>query len=293
MDRSGPLAEVPTPWESLGDHSSLIPIAWKATGGVSSRLAAFKPKGLYLLVGGELEEQNNKVNVLTEQDLPVVHANLTGLPPQAGPTYRARTSATVLLIREEGFRNRLFTDDIYRRLIAVIQSALGRKTMYPSTKSTESPLAPRLRVLYLASNPFNTPTLQLDLEIREIETKIRMSEYRGYLEAIPKLAVRADDLQQALLVYKPHLVHFSGHGTTTGELVLEDSNRQQLTVRREAILTLFTALPDNLKGVLFNSCHSHDLAEAVTQVVDFAVGMKDAVADEAAILFASAFYRAI
>jgi hypothetical protein len=35
------------------------------------------------------------------------------------------------------------------------------------------------------------------------------------------------------------------------------------------------------------------LAEAVTQVVDFAIGMKGAFADEAAILFASAFYRAV
>jgi hypothetical protein len=215
------------------------------------------------------------------------------MPPRASSAYLARTNATVLLIRQEGFRNRLFTDNIYRRFISAIASSLGRKTMELPTKPSVAGKAPLLKVLYLASNPFNTPTLQLDLEIREIETKIRMSEHRDSLEAIPKLAVRPDDLQQALLVYKPHVVHFSGHGTTAGELVLEDSNRKQLTIRREAILTLFTALPDNLRGVLFNACHSHDLAEAVTQVVDFAVGMKDAVADEAAILFASAFYRAI
>ena len=292
-DRSGPLADVPTPWESLADHSSLISQPWKASSVISRRLAAFKPKGLYILVGGELEEQNNKTKVLVEHDLPVVYADLEGLPPQGSPTYLARTNATVLFIREEGFRGRLFTDDIYRRLITAISSSIGRKAINTATKPISAQQAPRLKVLYLASNPFNTQTLQLDLEIREIETKIRMSEHRDSLEAIPKLAVRPDDLQQALLVYKPHLVHFSGHGTTAGELVLEDSNRKQITVRREAILTLFTALPDNLRGILFNACHSSDMAEAVIQVVDFAIGMNNAIADEAAILFASAFYRAL
>jgi hypothetical protein len=158
---------------------------------------------------------------LAEQDLPVVYADLEGSPPRASPAYLARTNATVLLMREEAFRNRLFTDDIYRRLITAIASSFGGKTMNLPTKPSAAGNTPRLTVLYLASNPFNTPTLQLDLEIRAIETKIRMSEHRDSLEAILKLAVRPDDLQQALLVYKPHVVHFSGHGTTTGELVLD------------------------------------------------------------------------
>jgi hypothetical protein len=60
-DRSGPLAEVATPWEWLVDHSSLISQPWKATTVISRRLGAFKPKGLYLLVAGGTKQQPERV----------------------------------------------------------------------------------------------------------------------------------------------------------------------------------------------------------------------------------------
>ena len=78
----------------------------------------------------------------------------------------------------------------------------------------------KVKILFLAANPKNTPTLQLDEEIRAITQKIRSSEYRDSLELISAWAVRADDLLQVFNEHKPHIVHFSGHGSSEGEIIL-------------------------------------------------------------------------
>src|SRR5271155_5582266 len=75
------------------------------------------------------------------------------------------------------------------------------------------PSMSKTKVLFLASDPFKTHALALDEEIRAITAKIRSSDYRDAFELIPAFALRPDDLHQLLLQHKPHIVHFSGHGT--------------------------------------------------------------------------------
>ena len=43
--------------------------------------------------------------------------------------------------------------------------------------------------------------------------------------------------------------------------------------------------------VVLNACHSHEQAKAIVQEIDFVVGMADSIGDEAARVFAAAFYR--
>ena len=150
----------------------------------------------------------------------------------------------------------------------------------------------KTRVLFLAASPTVSP-LRLDEEIREITAKIRSAEYRDSLELISRWAVRPDDLQQELLQHQPHVLHFSGHGTESEELVLLDSNGRPKMVSNAALADLLRVLKDNLRLVVLNACFSRPQAEAITQVIDCAVGMNRAVGDEAAIKFAAAFYRAI
>lgn len=150
----------------------------------------------------------------------------------------------------------------------------------------------KIRVLFLAASPKVSP-LALDQEIREITTKIRAAEHRDSLEVISRWAVRPDDMQQALLEHRPHILHFSGHGTESEELVLLDGKGEPKPVSKEALVHLLGVLKDNLRLIVLNACFSRPQAEAITQVIDCAVGMNRAVGDEAAIGFASAFYRAI
>ena len=151
----------------------------------------------------------------------------------------------------------------------------------------------KVKILFLAANPKNTPTLQLDEEIRAITQKIRSSEYRDSLELISAWAVRADDLLQVFNEHKPHIVHFSGHGSSEGEIILVDNSGFTKSVSQKAIIALFTTLKDNVRVVVFNACYSKSQALAVTEVIDCTIGMNTAIGDPAAITFAASFYRAI
>ncbi len=62
------------------------------------------------------------------------------------------------------------------------------------------------------------------------------------------------------------------------------------------LLTVVCArnLPRHLiRVVILNACYSQLQAQAITKVIDCAIGMNTAIGDKAAINFASAFYRAI
>jgi len=150
-----------------------------------------------------------------------------------------------------------------------------------------------IKVLYLAANPMNTVRLQLDEEIRTITEKIRAADYRDSLELVPMLATRPDDLLQSLNVYKPQVVHFSGHGWTTGEIILVGQDGSPKPIGPPAIKALFRAMKDNVRVVLLNACFSRIQAKAITDVIECAIGMNIEIGDRAAIVFAASFYRAI
>ncbi|MFQ4136666.1 CHAT domain-containing protein [Nodosilinea sp. PGN35] len=149
----------------------------------------------------------------------------------------------------------------------------------------------KIKVLFLAANPFKD--LNLDVEVRSITEKIRASEYRDHLQLIPALAVRPDDLLQLLNEHKPHIVHFSGHGSELGEIVLADNNGAPKVVSIKAMKALMTTLKDNIQLVILNACYTKEHATAITEVINCAIGMNAAIEDPAAIVFAASFYRAV
>lgn len=155
----------------------------------------------------------------------------------------------------------------------------------------------KVKTLFLAAYPDASP-LKLDEEIRAITQKIRASEYRDTLDLVSAWAVRPDDLLQTFNEHKPHIVHFSGHGSPSGEIILVDESlvngkRVSKPVSPVAIKALFQALKDNVQVVLLNACYSRIQAEAIRAVIDCVIGMKSAIGDQAAITFAASFYRAL
>jgi hypothetical protein len=107
------------------------------------------------------------------------------------------------------------------------------------------------------------------------------------------VAVRPDDLLQALNQHQPHILHFSGHGNPTEEIVLLDELGKAKPVSKEALVHLFRVLKDNIRVVVLNACFSRPQAEAITGEIDCAIGMMREIGDDAAITFAASFYRSI
>lgn len=151
----------------------------------------------------------------------------------------------------------------------------------------------QIKILFLSANPKDISRIRLDEEVREVDEKIRRGDLRDQLTLIPHLAVRPSDLQETLLRHKPHILHFSGHGSPTEGIVLEDNSGRTKLVSTAALAALFSAIPDNLRIVLLNACYSSLQAEVITQTVDFTIGMNKEIGDRSALVFSAAFYRGL
>ncbi|NOY92014.1 MAG: CHAT domain-containing protein [Deltaproteobacteria bacterium] len=170
------------------------------------------------------------------------------------------------------------------------------------TRSSTSPRLPAIdnsttaamRITFLAANPLSSDRLALDEEARAIEEKVRDAKHRDLVTFRTRWAVRPEDLQQALLEDEPVVVHFSGHGGGSLGIVLhaQDQGDENL-VTEDALVDLFRVLKDEIRVVVLNACYSEVQAQAIVQEIDFVVGMSDSVADDAARVFAAAFYRGL
>ena len=73
-------------------------------------------------------------------------------------------------------------------------------------------------------------------------------------------------------------------GRQGDEIVLVDDQGKDKPVSLEALRHLLSVLKDNLQVVVLNACYSRPQADAISQCVDCAVGMNQAIGDEAATL---------
>jgi CHAT domain len=154
------------------------------------------------------------------------------------------------------------------------------------------PSSSKLKILFLGANPKNTTRLRIDEELREIDQQLRLSTARERLSLAQAHAVRANDLQQALIDNEPQIVHFSGHGDTEG-IAIEDEQGNAHLISNEAVSDLFGLFKDNVKCVLLNACFSESQAKAILQHIPYVIGMRAEMPDEAAIKFSVGFYKAI
>ncbi len=152
-----------------------------------------------------------------------------------------------------------------------------------------------IKILFLAAAPMKEVRLRLDAEVREIDEKLRQSQFRERFVLEQQWAVRVNDLQGHLMRHQPDIVHFSGHGSHASEIVLEDNNGNSQTVPVRALSGLFSMLKDNIRCVVLNACFSKAQAEAIAEHIDCVVGMSDAIKDLSAISFAASlsFYQAL
>lgn len=151
---------------------------------------------------------------------------------------------------------------------------------------------PEVAVLFLASSPEDQATLRLDKEAREIEKRVRASDYRGSIYFRTRMARQLQDLLDDLNEVRPTVLHFSGHGSDSG-LAFEDENGSTQALDNGMLSRLLDAAAGGVQLVLFNSCDSASQAEVAVQHVDLAIGMDTAIDDEDAKVFAGQFYNSL
>lgn len=151
----------------------------------------------------------------------------------------------------------------------------------------------KIKVLFMASNPTDSMPLRLDEEARAIHETISKSKHRDSVEFVTRWAMRTSDILQSINEANPDVIHFSGHGTSDDELVLQNTDGTAKLVKKEVIVQAISTVSDKVRLVFFNSCFSFGQAEAIVKHVEAAIGMTISIGDEAACIFAAQFYSSI
>jgi hypothetical protein len=142
-------------------------------------------------------------------------------------------------------------------------------------------------ILILTAIPHS---LRLDKEIRSIEEAIRRAAKRDLFKITLRTAVRPTDIRRAIAEEQPEIVHFCGHGLEDGSLLLEDDGGQNKAVSPSGLASLFELHADYVNCVLLNACHSVKSAEAISEYINYVIGMNQQIQDKSAIEFAQGFY---
>lgn len=151
----------------------------------------------------------------------------------------------------------------------------------------------KITVLYLGASPKDEARLRVDEEAREIRQAIRLSSNPDAINLEDRWAIRQNDILQALNETNPTIVHFSGHGTPDGSLVIEDPMGHSQLVPKFAIAAAIGAASEQVKLVVFNACFSGEDYEEVLEHVDAVIGMTASIGDKAAVAFASQLYSSL
>jgi len=121
------------------------------------------------------------------------------------------------------------------------------------------------------------------------EIQQTLDDQRDKFQFIHILGITKDHFLDDLEHYRPNILHFSGHGTESSSLVFQDGDE----LSSEQLEKTFQSLPFKISVVFLNACYSKHQARSISKYVDYIIGMKKAVSDEAAIIFSSKFYKSL
>jgi hypothetical protein len=163
----------------------------------------------------------------------------------------------------------------------------------PDLRPPPPPPSSPVKILFIASNPATSGQLDLAEEARAISMSIQQAKYRDSFDLRTVWAARPDDLLRELESHRPQIVHFSGHGNEEGAIILTGQNNTDAPVAAAKLARVFSVLKDDIRLVVLNACFSETQAHGISQAIDCVVGMRVEIGDEAARVFAAAFYRAL
>ena len=171
----------------------------------------------------------------------------------------------------------------------------------PSTSPYEPPpiVQPPIEkcdVLVLAANPTSTQPLKLKKETELIREKLQQTEFgKNYIVYAEENAF-IEDLSTYLLQYEPIILHFSGHGNSQGEIILNNRQGEAEVLSLETLSELLSIVRNvgkPIECVVFNACFSINKADAVADQVGCVIGMKKEIGDDSALIFAAEFYQGL
>ena len=148
-------------------------------------------------------------------------------------------------------------------------------------------MSSKITVLFMAAAPDDKIYVNVVKEGTEIQQTL--DGQRDKFQFFHILGITKDHFLDDLERYRPNILHFSGHGTESCSLVFQDGDE----LSSEQLEKTFQSLPFKISVVFLNACYSKHQARSISKYVDYIIGMKKAVSDEAAIIFSSKFYKSL
>lgn len=178
-------------------------------------------------------------------------------------------------------------EDIQRQISSIdAQLRIDESSVQPILHS-------KVVILFLSANPSDLTRLRLGQELRDIRERLQLAKQRDNFVLESRDAVRPGDITQAIFDIDPQVIHFSGHGTSTGELCFESPVGTVQPVSPDALAALFELVANRVNCVILNACYSKIQAKSIVQHIPYVIGMDKAIGDKAAIAFAVGFYKAL
>jgi hypothetical protein len=145
-----------------------------------------------------------------------------------------------------------------------------------------------VKILYLASNSIEAPSLRLVQEINSLQRDTPGSSVGEPVQFVFLPDTRYDDIRNQITAHKPDIVHMSAHGD---EYALEAINMRGETIAiSPEDLRIFFDGGFSPKLLYLNSCDSARLAEQIIDVVPMSIGMTSSITNVAARNAAVTFY---
>lgn len=161
-----------------------------------------------------------------------------------------------------------------------------------------------LRILLASAAPADLPALDFAAERKNLEDALADESAKGWISLEFLEHAKRDTLREALTQFRPHVLHFSGHGKFKEDqsaLAFEDPYGDTDSVTPEAVAILFGGLAD-LRLIVLNACETaiDSTTQPLTGIapkilgrtgIPAVVAMQAPILDKAAIAFTRAFYN--
>lgn len=170
------------------------------------------------------------------------------------------------------------------------------RTVEQISRQLPAPKPEKLRILLLGASSSQEDALRIGREQKRIRKAVEAALHRDYVELDVRPAATAEDLLDGISKFRPHVVHFSGHGDVDILAFEEelDEFHPSHDISAKAFKNAIRATDSPPLLVFLNACYSAaQLEQLVDETVPFAIGMSDAVEDLDAINYAAHFYASI
>ncbi len=176
----------------------------------------------------------------------------------------------------------------------IIEKGISKFPLYETNQGIRKKLKEvqgelNMKLLFIGSNCKGKKEVLINREI----TKIRSVLENSFIEFFFQLDAKRHQVYEFISKYKPQIIHFSGHGTSeTGPLFNGDEHLiNSPPPPIETLIDDLRKVKEYAKIVIFNVCESINIAEKVSEFIDFTIGAKGNIDDDCAAAFSKGFYR--